>query len=304
MMFEKLLAELECTAAVFVRRIWSGEDISLTRTELADFKKFLAIMMYRGEHRRKQYFEDRFDFATRMTIKKHMRENNISKIQDVWFENLKWIIKTPIEDILKEFERAHGPMDPFAIMVAYRGPIHAVELLDFGYMVMNTVCIWHAEEGSEFILSNTSFGSFEGDMGVNFHSFFVVSPEYAVVLISRLYMNGQMEMLPLRKSWFGKELRAFPDAVYMNENPKSQDDFTKDDVFKYRRIVVPKQKVYLVNSILLDSRDKYITYKSSPSMYKSLLYYDKHKGELFHNQYDYSILKRKVFAEMNRTHSA
>ncbi|KAG9322105.1 hypothetical protein KVV02_005589 [Mortierella alpina] len=53
MKFEKLLAKHECTSATFIRRIWKEEDeLSLTRGQLADMKKFLVVMMYRSEHRR------------------------------------------------------------------------------------------------------------------------------------------------------------------------------------------------------------------------------------------------------------
>lgn len=306
MEFEKLLARLEGSSAKFVRRIWLGEDLSLTRAELVELKRFLVIMAYRGKNRRSQYFDNNFDMITRLSILKHMHNNNISRIQDVWFDNLKWLIKTPCDDIVTEFLRAqdHEPKDPFAVIKGYAGPIHVAELLDFGHMVTHYVCIWQAEEGSEFILSEGCFGSFEGDMGVNFHRFFVVSPKYAIVLVNRLYMWGDMETLPLRKSWFS-ELHANPEVVYTKRPPPvnvTLNDCTPTDVFKYQRIVVPKQKVYLVNSIQLDARRDYLTYKSSASMYKSLRYYDKIKDKLFYHQYDYSILRRQLFADMNRTH--
>ncbi|KAF9109440.1 hypothetical protein BGW39_005080, partial [Mortierella sp. 14UC] len=64
MKFEKLLANLECTSATFIRKIWSGEDLSLTRAQLSDMKKFLGIMMYRNENRRGQYYDMSFDLAT------------------------------------------------------------------------------------------------------------------------------------------------------------------------------------------------------------------------------------------------
>ncbi|KAG0212716.1 hypothetical protein BGX28_005749 [Mortierella sp. GBA30] len=308
MMFEKLLSKLESSSATFIRKVWSGEALSLTRAQLADLKKFLAIMMYRGEHRRSQYFDDNFDISTRLSIYKHMQANKIHRIQDVWFDNLKWLIKTPTEDITEEFMRAHNaPMNPFAIATGYNGPIHVTELLDFGYMMHNYVCIWEAEEGSEFILSEGCFGAFEGDIGIQFHNFYIVSPKYAIVLVNRLYMFSNMERMPFRKSWFEKELRPNPDAIY-TKGPLPTNftaaDFTATDVFKYRRVVVPKQKVYLVNSILLDARRKCLTYKSSISMYKSVRYYDKNKEELFDNKHDYSILKGNLFAEMNRTHSS
>lgn len=105
MKFEDLLSKMESTSSTFIRKIWTGEDLSLTRVQLAELKKFLAIMMYRSENRRNQYYEDRFNPETRMSIYKHMRHKNITKIQDVWFDNLKWLIKTPTEEIMEEYKK-------------------------------------------------------------------------------------------------------------------------------------------------------------------------------------------------------
>ncbi|KAG0351686.1 hypothetical protein BGX24_007791, partial [Mortierella sp. AD032] len=222
--------------------IWSGEDLSLTRTQLSDIKKFLCIMMYRGENRRGQYYNMQFDLSTLLSIKKHMDYNNIKKVQDVWFDNLKWLVETPVNSILEEFHKASNiaPDDPFATLLQYQGPIHVVELIDFGHMTNNYVCIWQAEEGSEFILTDNCFGAFEGDKGCCFHNFFIVSPRYAIVLVNRLYMWNMMGELPFRKSRFSEKLHANPEAVYAKGPlPKDFDDsdFSPDDVFKYRRIV-------------------------------------------------------------------
>ncbi|KAK3844650.1 MAG: hypothetical protein J3R72DRAFT_64773 [Linnemannia gamsii] len=310
MKFEKLLGNLESTSATFIRKIWSGEDLSLTRSQLADMKKFLCIMMYRGENRRGQYYNIQFDLDTLTSVKRHMVHNNIKKVQDVWFDNLKWLVETPVSGIIEEFKKALNiaPKNPFAIALQYKGPIHVLELLDFGQMANNYVCIWEAEEGSEFILSEGCFGAYEGHMDVTFHNFFIVSPRYAIVLVNRLYMWNMMEKLPYRKSWFGEELHANPDTVYVN-GPLPTDcvesDFSPNDVFKYRRIVVPKKDVFMVNGIFLDARTKYLTYKSPVNMLKSLRFYDKAKKDnMFKTQHDYSILKRKLFADLNRTHSS
>jgi len=326
MKFEKLLAQLESVSSTFIRRIWAGEDLSMTREKLLDLKKFLAIMMYRGPNRRGQYFNKMFDPMTYATIQKHMAHNNIQRIQDVWFENLKWLIKTPFQEIMNEALKAtkSGQMEGatekrpekifesvsktgMEMVSRYRGPIHVAELLDFFFQIQHYVCIWEAEEGSEFILSEGCFGSFEGDMGISFHNFFVVSPKYAIVLVRRDYMFGTMDILPLRKSWFSETLHANPETVYVKgpppENFDSKKHFTPNDIFKYRRVKAPKRDVFLVNSIFLDSRRKFLSYKSSASMLKCLRYYDKVKPKMFPNGYSYSLLKRQLFNDLNRTHS-
>ncbi|KAG0308052.1 hypothetical protein BGZ98_009107 [Dissophora globulifera] len=302
MLFEELLSQLESSAAKIAQDILSSSEILMTRTRLMDLKKFLALMMYRSEYRRQQYAEDRFDFTTRQSIQKHMRFNNIDNIQDVWFENLKWIIKTPTKDITNIAAKFFESRDFIAAGMEYQGPIHCSELMDFSFLMSNYVCIWQAPEGSEFILTDTCFGCFEGHGAMVFHSIFILSPKYAIVLVNRLYMFGGMEKLPFRKSWF-EDFHANPDIIYSKQGTTDPKDFTPNDVFKYRRIVLPRQKVWLVNSIFLDARQKYISHKSDVSLYRSLLFYDKNKKKLFANRHDYSDLKRKLFAEMNRTHN-
>ncbi|KAK3811875.1 MAG: hypothetical protein J3Q66DRAFT_48945 [Benniella sp.] len=56
MKFEKPLVKFESSSSTFIRDIWTGNDLSLTRNQLDDMKQFLAIMTYRGEHRRGQYY--------------------------------------------------------------------------------------------------------------------------------------------------------------------------------------------------------------------------------------------------------
>ncbi|KAF9078993.1 hypothetical protein BGX27_007305, partial [Mortierella sp. AM989] len=149
MLFEKLLSKLESSSAVFIQKILSGsQDTSLTRAKLAEFKKFLAIMMYRGENRRGQYFNDLFDNSTRHMIRKHMRFNNIGSIREVWFENLKWILKSSTREIFEEAVKVLEKDNPIMALVEYEGPIHVVELIDYYHMTNNYVCVWEAQEGS------------------------------------------------------------------------------------------------------------------------------------------------------------
>ncbi|KAG0071806.1 hypothetical protein BGZ90_012119 [Linnemannia elongata] len=314
MKFEKLLAKHECTSATFIRRIWNDdEDLLLTRSQLGDLKKFLAVMMYRSEHRRSQYFNQRFDVLTEISVRRHMEHNNISNAPTVWFENLKWIIKASVDDIVKEYHKAFTArvesMRPAARSSPYQGPIHVAELEDFGYLMTHTIaCIWQAETGSEFILSEGCFGAWEGEPGIQFHHFFIVSPRFAIVLVNRLYLDERLKKKPRWTSMFGDNLHVFPETAYKKGAPSKPFDFSihsaPDDVFTYQRIVVPKEDVYKVNAILLDDRRESLTYKSNVSMYKSLRYYDKVKNEMFHDCRDYTNLKRKLFSNLNRTHPA
>ncbi|KAG0300013.1 hypothetical protein BGZ98_009561 [Dissophora globulifera] len=275
MRFENLLSKIESTSSIFIRKIWAGEDLLLTRVQLTELKKFLAIMTYRSENRRNKYHNDTFNLQTRASIRTHMHHKNIKNVKDVWFDNLKWFIKTPTEDIMAEYKNAMMGMKDLRTR-AYKGPIHILELLDFGGACGSYMCIWEAEKGSEFILSEGCFGAWEGDIREPFHTFYVVSPRYCIVLVNRLELWSLARYLPSR-SWFEGNIHAFPDTVYKNGLPPSTPNanfFSPEDVFKYGRIIIPKDDVYFVNSIFLDAREKCLTYNSSVSMYKTLRYYD------------------------------
>ncbi|KAF9421501.1 hypothetical protein BGZ76_003966 [Entomortierella beljakovae] len=309
MELEKLLSKFESSSATFIQKILSDtKEIFLTRVQLSAFKKFLVIMTYRDASRRRQYMLDNFDQPTRESIQRHMLHNKIGTIKEVWFENLKWVIKNSAETILNEhFSHIRSTMFKnlgiLDVVRAYKGPIHISELEEFANLLKCYLCIWQAPEGSEFIITDNCFGCFEGHGPITFHHFYVVSPKYAVVMVNRSDMDrvniGPLS-IPLRKSWF-EEFHLFPGCDYMNNN--GIEGASPDDVFRYQRIVIPKKKVYLVNSIFLDSRHKSISYKSKGSLYRTLKYYDEVKETMFHHRYDYSDLKKKLFVEMNRTHS-
>ncbi|ORZ07537.1 hypothetical protein BCR41DRAFT_399686 [Lobosporangium transversale] len=142
-----------------------------------------------------------------------MSQNNIDRVQDVWFENLKWIIKTPYDEIIKE----SSAIEPK----------------------------WKKT------LTDKCFGAFEDENAIHFHNFYVVSPKYIVILVNCLYMWDLIKTVGLRKSWSGGELHANSVVIYTKKSMRGAEDFTPTDVFKYKRIVVPKEKVYLGNSIIL-----------------------------------------------------
>ncbi|KAG0250950.1 hypothetical protein DFQ27_009119 [Actinomortierella ambigua] len=306
------IATLEENSSAFIRRFGGKVDPWLTRAHLFDLKKFLTVMGYRAEHRWRQYHNNAFDVPTRVSILYHMGRRRLARMQDVWFDNLKWLAETPADDISEEHMKMLRRMDTptaagiVAAVKEYQGPVHAYELREFYDLCTAFVCVWEAEEGSEFILSNNCFGTFERRMSMDIHRFYVVSPRYAIVLVNRECIVGTMKSMASKMSWFRDRLRPVPLAVYKKRpDPTSPSDFTPDDVFKYQRGAASKRDVHLVNSILLDTRPKYLTFKSSLAMYKTLRYYDeiKHDWNMFECPHDYSHLKRELFADMNRTHS-
>ncbi|KAF9933393.1 hypothetical protein FBU30_005602 [Linnemannia zychae] len=310
-MVEELLSKLESTCALFIRQIWNEEKIkSLTRSQDADLKKFLVSMMYRSEHWRGLSSKSIHAYDMPYPITEHMFRNRIKNFQNTWFRSLKWLVETSVEDILKEYRKLSMIFLPEIYMkpsAQYQGPIVMDDLAHFGYLMSQTfVCVWKAEEGSEFILSNSCFGCFDGEYSGHFHNFFVVSPQYAIILVSpeqtdEYRMNPRSQTLS-----FGDQFNAPPEVKFKKGSPPRDfipsTFFTPHDVFNYKTVVIPKNEVYNINCIFMDSQNRRLTYKSSVSMYKSLLYYNKTIALSFQRRHDYSTLKKRLLSELNRIH--
>ncbi|KAF8937665.1 hypothetical protein BGZ58_002366 [Dissophora ornata] len=299
--FETQLGRVDSSVAMFVRQILSeSQELMLTRRSLEDLKKFLIITMFKNECQRKDYAEEGYDMLSRASIQRHMQFSGINVVRRVWFENLKWILQTSADDIHNEFKKSGAIESPGEALATHEGPVHVMELMDIASTMTMTMCIWEAQEGSEFILASDSFGCHESFMGVIFRHIYVVSPKFAVVLMKNKYDMSLRGMFT-RKSWF-ENFDIDPDVVYSKRDAKGPEDYSPGDMFKFQRIVIPRNAVWLVNCMHLNGGETSISYRSNPSMYRSLVYYDKLKFTLFRNGYNYSVLKRKLVAEMNRTH--
>jgi hypothetical protein len=134
-------------------------------------------MAYRHDQRRNQYMNNTFDNLTREIIVEYMNYNHITTIQDVWFHNLKWLVLTDVTTIFKECNR-------FGLLnFTPKFKINSIELNDFMLYQFYYVSLWEAEDGSEFIITNNSFGCFEGVPA--YHYLFVLSPTRIIALTNR-----------------------------------------------------------------------------------------------------------------------
>jgi hypothetical protein len=218
---------------------------------------------------------DEFDQITRTTIYKHMEHNHISKIADVWFNNLKWLVLTDISIIAKEYNKIG--LNPFNT-ITYKGNICGTELTDFGMLTcFYHMSLWEAEKDSEFIITDISFGCFEKGL-MNYHYFFVLSPKRMIVLTHPAY--GKFS--GTKKSWFHDFIRKTPQSDY------------------YTVTFLPKKYVYIVNGIALDCCNNYMSYYDDLCLYRSVLYYEKYKLHMFENNKEYSLLKKKVFQRLKK----
>jgi len=280
MALEASLSVLESRAGEIIKQFCDKDTILLTRKQLIEFKRFLFVMAYRRNEQRCQYMNDTFDAYTRKLITDHMNYHHITIIQDVWFRNLKWLVSTDIPSIVDEHNRfgRYFTFSPEAM-------INSIELKNFMIYQMFYVSLWEADEGSEFIISDNSFGCFEGVPAC--HYLFVLSPTRMLVLTHR---DGE---LVKKYSHFSTIVHDPPKVRYKNKPPQPD----PSDRFIYSKVRLRKEDVYIVNGILLECASEYITYRSDASLYHSIVFYENNLdkfGSAIGTKRDYSALKKRL----------
>ena len=199
-------------------------QITMTRSELTSLKKFFFIMSFRYPTRRRQYTENRFSAGGLKIQQEFMRARDRRSIDDVWLETIKGILLDDEETTL--------PL-PFDLSSNPSTSIGPMENIDYKLQGMSTfVCIWEAEEPCEFVLTDNSFGVFEGNCGRAFagsayHSFYPVSPRRIIVQSSvtfkqndpgfaTIFRQARRDMLGIspEQSWFPQEIHIPPVPNY------------------------------------------------------------------------------------------
>ena len=183
---EKELGKLEQIASDVVKQLLnpSKSEFTITATELDALKKFLFIMSFRHPRRQQQYVEGRFDIATKARQEKFMKTHNLSTFADAWLENIKIILGS---DLLPSKE--DNILEP--------SRWKSLEQTDFWFHNIGTfVCIWEAPEPYEFIVTDNSFGIWEGNCGPGmwsqaYHHFYPVSPRRIIVLSKVTYKKDE-----------------------------------------------------------------------------------------------------------------
>lgn len=203
------------------------------------------------------------------------------KVVKIWLNDLKQVLSTPNflnivhhSDIYKELYSSKE-IDDEKININV-SKITA----DILFQKLHTfLCIWEAPDGCEFILTDRCFGS--GDVCYNlfYHSFYVISPKIVLVLTNKIFNTTVDTISLLNEFGYGKSIfdssynvvctiESINDKTYPNDNDKCK--------FKY--IKISKEAVNNINSITLDKKIEYISYKSNKSMYNTLKDYNKNNN--------------------------
>lgn len=177
----------------FVKAFEAGEpNVWVTREERNSIRRFLFILKYRGStfHQRFSHeTSDAYDFNDKEKLEKYMREKNMKRPVDVWFEGLRVImdLKMDTKGWEQELPRRMYPDD-------------AMWFIMHTQMMYMSICT-PSEPDNEFILTDNSYNVFEGpntfshdpvtgkvtESGwTNFHEFAPLSPKLMIVLRSNI----------------------------------------------------------------------------------------------------------------------
>ncbi|XXH01737.1 hypothetical protein Hte_008098 [Hypoxylon texense] len=200
---EKMFGDLESRASIVFRKITKAfeskeQGVWVTRDERNLIRKFLFLLKYRssGFHRRFYHeSEEGYTANDREKFHAYMREKKVSRPIDVWFDNIKTIIELD--------------MDPEGLwmknLLGQMYPDDAIWFISHAQGMFMAICT-PSNPGAEFILTDNSYGIFEGpntfakdpktgdviEAGwTNFHEFAPLSPKLMIILRSSLLPNPE-----------------------------------------------------------------------------------------------------------------
>lgn len=183
-------------------------SLTMKRRQLENLRKFMFIMYYHQRTIGNTYFQADHpgNVKSRSWIEAYRKRYGLlDSPQHVWLHVLRYYLNTPHNEIFEtgsNVERNRFLASAPKHMVRDTGPESAQEWQDrysamevdpesddwrcFGYYTQMGMflAIWEAAPGEEFVMSDTSFGLYEGntDSAGPLHKFFVVSPKIVLVL--------------------------------------------------------------------------------------------------------------------------
>lgn len=284
-------------------------------------------MCYRNNKRREQYLDNNFDMLTSVSIKLFMENKKINTPKEVWLNDIKEILNTEYIDLLHSSENNFKKILDMKYMDCLISQeninIYPATHMDLVIDAMMFLCIWKTPEDSEFVITDNSFGIFEGcQPGVYYHKFYVITPNIVIVLSNKAFhKDGQILGLLKKyyemgftKTLFEQCLHDIPTVKYKKEpifayetnNIKIKDSsnsFDINDEFTYKIRRISKETVNLINCILLDHANDYITFKSEKNLYKTIKYYNKIKKIKINNIKKENLNSMKLGSKINSPHT-
>jgi len=289
---ERMLSTLETQASVIFRKITKAYEqkeagLWLTRSERDLLRKFLFLLMYRGDIFRRRFFHqapEEYSAEDKELIREYMAKHGFKRPLDVWFHNIKTIIEldmSPEREWRLEITKRMFPDDAMWF----------VSHVGCSYMAICTP----ANAGDEFILTDSSYNIFEGPncfakdintgevVGVGhtpLHEFAPVSPKLMIVLRSNYLPNPLEDAAEEVKKMRAFERYLAVDMAYSDEVKslladlpirKADNNYSRavdgrltllagengewrmDHKFCFSFFPISSHHVHLINALLLDN---------------------------------------------------
>ncbi|KAK0449722.1 uncharacterized protein EV420DRAFT_1563698 [Desarmillaria tabescens] len=191
---EEKLSLLEGKAALTIEILHSElarGKVTIKRRHLDILRKFMFVMHYRKMG--STYFDPNLQPSLRQWLIRYQTEHQCQTHVDVWLRIMRYYLDTPHSQIVDD---AHAEYKKYGYAEAFEQVATGVDPImehpeSIAYQVQAEryfLGIWEAEATSEFIMTTSAFGLWEGLTPEldTIHRIFVISPHVALVLRSNV----------------------------------------------------------------------------------------------------------------------
>lgn len=290
----------------------------------------MYIMYYRKPSLAKTYWEkdDPENAPLNAWIARFCEQENIKpQALPIWLHTLQYFLDTPHPNIIEHGREAGGEhlhqqlKSPHRIFKEIDPGLKHYQAVEYALEADRSfMAIWAAAPGEEFILSDNSFGVFEGkdSFGGPIHSFYIISPEIAFVLCSvglKPGFNDNPELIELCRSstlWDAthntpKVTHAEPPPKFESSKGKSefmaQENHWVNDLMEFEISTLSVKHTHDVNAIILGNAkgNGNITFRSEEAMLRTLDSFG--ENDSFNNHSKYAPLVRMLLEKTGGSHS-
>lgn len=298
-------------------------SFEMTRLNHNRIRKFMHIMHYRRYDFAGTYWkeDDPENMHLRSWILKLCEQESIEpNAGAIWLHFLRYFLDTSHPDIVAHGRKAREknfrqlcdfPHSKYAEIDPDLEYWQAVEYSDQADGLF--LAIWEAAPGEEFIVSENSFGLYEGSdssFGPT-HRFYVISPRVALVLCSiGLGPDGVDPKLRghCRQSVLWEATHKPPKVRYAKEPPKfgnfrerlefeAEQNYWEDDMMEFEISTLSTEHTHVVNAIILGNvkENGLITFRSKEALLRTLDSFGDNPN--FKNHHQYAPLVRELLKE-------
>lgn len=298
---ETALSVLEGKAARIIKRVLDtqssgGIAVKMTRSERNDLRKFVFVMMYRGQKFWRKWSKsiEEYDSADKGELIPWMAERGFEKPIQVWLHNLRLILDCEI-DLERNWARR---------MMDEMFPPDATWFVSNMQMFYAAFCQPQDLETDEFILSENAFGIHEGPTRMYYpllgaagilgaqtgefhewHKFVPLAPNLMLVLRSNLLrktVEAERERRMMANLPGGDLLNTpsilegfdIPHATPGYQRPGAvRYEYKDDDVFLFPMVKLPPRCVHLINMVILQEAKASLTWKTDEILAKQIVSY-------------------------------